>query len=101
MNFDRETMPGWRNLPSPSTLPDRPFEIDYVRSWKKAERAKSDDDARASSSGTPVLAPDVCNSKPRAGVHYRVATRGGKNSQKNYIDMHRPLSSTKDANKDI
>ena len=36
MDFDRETMPGWMGLPDPTTLPDRPFEIDYVRSWRAA-----------------------------------------------------------------
>lgn len=35
MDFDRETMPGWMALPEPSTLPDRPFEIDYVRAWRR------------------------------------------------------------------
>lgn len=34
MDFDRETMPGWMALPDPATLPDLPFEIDYVRSWR-------------------------------------------------------------------
>lgn len=33
MDFDRETMPGWMSLPDPSTLPDQPFLVDYVRSW--------------------------------------------------------------------
>lgn len=33
MDFDRETMPGWMALPDPATLPDVPFEVDYVRSW--------------------------------------------------------------------
>lgn len=33
MDFDRETMPGWMALPDPATLPDAPFEVDYVRSW--------------------------------------------------------------------
>ena len=36
MDFDRETMPGWMVLPDPATLPDRPFEIDYVRAWRRA-----------------------------------------------------------------
>jgi hypothetical protein len=35
MNFDRETMPGWMELPDPATLPDRPFEVDYVRAWRR------------------------------------------------------------------
>jgi beta-glucanase (GH16 family) len=35
MNFDRETMPGWMAIPDPSILPDRPFVIDYVRTWKR------------------------------------------------------------------
>ena len=35
MDFDRETMPGWMVLPDPATLPDRPFEIDYVRAWRR------------------------------------------------------------------
>jgi hypothetical protein len=35
MDFDRETMPGWMALPDPETLPDRPFAVDYVRSWRK------------------------------------------------------------------
>ena len=33
MDFDRETMPGWMALPDPASLPDVPFEVDYVRSW--------------------------------------------------------------------
>ena len=36
MDFDRETMPGWMSLPEPSTLPDVPFIVDYVRSWERA-----------------------------------------------------------------
>ena len=36
MDFDRETMPGWMALPDPTTLPDRPLEVDYVRSWRAA-----------------------------------------------------------------
>lgn len=35
MDFDRETMPGWMSLPDPATLPDRPFEVDYVRSYRR------------------------------------------------------------------
>jgi beta-glucanase (GH16 family) len=35
MDFDRETMPGWMALPDPASLPDSPFEVDYVRSWEK------------------------------------------------------------------
>ena len=35
MDFDRETMPGWMALPDPASLPDQPFEIDYVRAWKR------------------------------------------------------------------
>jgi beta-glucanase (GH16 family) len=35
MDFDRETMPGWMALPDPATLPDQPFEIDYVRAWRR------------------------------------------------------------------
>ena len=35
MDFDRETMPGWMELPDPATLPDRPFEVDYVRAWRR------------------------------------------------------------------
>ena len=35
MDFDRETMPGWMQLPDPTSLPDRPFEVDYVRTYKK------------------------------------------------------------------
>ena len=35
MDFDRETMPGWMALPNPEHLPDQPFEIDWVRSWRK------------------------------------------------------------------
>ena len=35
MDFDRETMPGWMALPDPEHLPDQPFEIDWVRSWRK------------------------------------------------------------------
>ena len=34
MDFDRETMPGWMELPQPSSLPDAPFLVDYVRSWR-------------------------------------------------------------------
>ena len=36
MDFDRETMPDWMGLPDPATLPDWPFEVDYVRAWKAA-----------------------------------------------------------------
>jgi len=36
MDFDRETMPGWMALPDRTSLPDQPFEVDYVRSWKRA-----------------------------------------------------------------
>lgn len=35
MDFDRETMPGWMVLPDPETLPDRPFLVDYVRSYER------------------------------------------------------------------
>ena len=35
MDFDRETMPGWMALPDPTTLPDVPFVVDYIRSWRK------------------------------------------------------------------
>ena len=35
MLFDRETMPNWMKIPDPATLPDRPFEIDYVRSYSQ------------------------------------------------------------------
>ena len=35
MDFDRETMPGWMDMPRPDLLPDRPFEVDYVRVWKQ------------------------------------------------------------------
>jgi hypothetical protein len=35
MDFDRETMPGWMALPDPKTLPDQPFEVDWVRSYKR------------------------------------------------------------------
>eukprot|EP00756_Hemistasia_phaeocysticola_P002541 Hpha_TRINITY_DN1173_c0_g1::TRINITY_DN1173_c0_g1_i1::g.113225::m.113225 len=35
MDFDRETMPGWMALPDPATLPDAPFEVDYVRSYAR------------------------------------------------------------------
>jgi hypothetical protein len=42
MDFDRETMPGWMALPDPATLPDAPFEVDYVRSWRKVEVAQTD-----------------------------------------------------------
>jgi beta-glucanase (GH16 family) len=38
MDFDRETMPGWMRLPDPASLPDRPFEIDYVRAWRREKR---------------------------------------------------------------
>ena len=40
MDFDRETMPDWMGLPDPATLPDRPFEVDYVRAWKVAAAAR-------------------------------------------------------------
>jgi beta-glucanase (GH16 family) len=36
MDFDRETMPGWFALPDPRSLPDQPFEVDYVRSYAPA-----------------------------------------------------------------
>jgi hypothetical protein len=35
MDFDRETMPGWMALPDPAALPDAPYEVDWVRSWRK------------------------------------------------------------------
>ena len=35
MDFDRETMPLIWDLPDPAALPDRPFEVDYVRAWKR------------------------------------------------------------------
>ena len=35
LNFDRETMPTWFGVPPVSTLPDHPFTIDYVRTWKR------------------------------------------------------------------
>jgi beta-glucanase (GH16 family) len=38
MDFDRETMPGWMRLPNPASLPDQPFEIDYVRAWRRRDR---------------------------------------------------------------
>ena len=37
MHFDRETMPGWMQLPDPETLPDQPFEVDYVRSYRRLD----------------------------------------------------------------
>ena len=37
MDFDRETMPGWMQMPPPATLPDRPFEVDYVRAWARQD----------------------------------------------------------------
>jgi len=39
IDFDRETMPGWMSLPPPESLPDAPFVVDYVRSWRKAGAA--------------------------------------------------------------
>jgi beta-glucanase (GH16 family) len=33
IDFDRETMPGWMELPDPATLPDQPFIVDYIRVW--------------------------------------------------------------------
>jgi beta-glucanase (GH16 family) len=41
MDFDRETMPDWMGLPDPATLPDVPFEIDYVRAWKRTADVRS------------------------------------------------------------
>jgi beta-glucanase (GH16 family) len=38
VDFDRETMPGWMQLPDPATLPDQPFEVDYIRSWNPPSR---------------------------------------------------------------
>ena len=35
IDFDRETMPGWMERPDPTTLPDTPFLVDYVRSWER------------------------------------------------------------------
>ena len=36
LDFDRETMPNWMGLPDvDSFVEDLPFEIDYVRAWKK------------------------------------------------------------------
>jgi len=40
VDFDRETMPGWMELPDPSTLPDVPFEVDYIRSWTPPGRRR-------------------------------------------------------------
>ena len=39
MNFDSETMPDWFGLPKAAELPAT-FEIDYVRTWRKAGREK-------------------------------------------------------------
>ena len=33
LEFDRETMPDWFGMPNPSTMPDTPFTIQYVRAW--------------------------------------------------------------------
>lgn len=38
MNFDSETMPEWFGLPAKDSLPST-FNIQYVRSWKKVEKA--------------------------------------------------------------
>ena len=35
VDFDRETMPGWMSLPDPATLPDEPFLVDYIRSYRR------------------------------------------------------------------
>ena len=35
LKFDRETFPNWFGLPDTSDLPDDPFIIDYVRTWKQ------------------------------------------------------------------
>jgi hypothetical protein len=35
MLFDRETMPDWMKMPAPAALPDQPFEVDYVRSYRR------------------------------------------------------------------
>jgi hypothetical protein len=37
MLFDRETMPDWMKIPDPKTLPDSPFEVDYVRSYRRKD----------------------------------------------------------------
>jgi beta-glucanase (GH16 family) len=39
MNFDSETMPGWFGLPDKADLPST-FRIDYVRSWRRSDRAR-------------------------------------------------------------
>ena len=35
MDFDRETMPGWMGVPTLPFAESNPFEIDYIRSWKR------------------------------------------------------------------
>ena len=45
MDFDRETMPGWMALPDPATLPDQPFEVDWVRSYRQVATAEAGADA--------------------------------------------------------
>jgi len=39
MNFDSETMPEWFGLPKEENLPST-FSIDYVRSWRRAEKTE-------------------------------------------------------------
>ena len=42
MDLDRETMPGWMALPDPKSLPDKPFEIDWIRSWEKMKEQQKE-----------------------------------------------------------
>ena len=42
MNFDSETFPEWFGLPDKKNLPST-FSIDYVRSWKKEDKAEPKD----------------------------------------------------------
>lgn len=41
VNLDRETMPGWLNLPDEPFVADAPFEIDYLRVWKRPSAGRS------------------------------------------------------------
>ena len=35
MSAPDRVLVGWMALPDPATLPDQPFEVDYVRAWRK------------------------------------------------------------------
>ena len=74
MLFDRETMPDWMKIPDPATLPDRPFEVDWVRAWRRAKppAAKTDD----SPSPFPIPAVTATDFTPPAYMAPPYLTNG-------------------------